>query len=198
MGRPRAFDIEDAIAAATKLFWRGYDRTSLADLTGALGIAPASFYFAFGSKEALFRQVVDRYLASQAATFETAFRAATTRAGVEALLRSYVDVVTDPDHAPGCLVVNSSPSSDAGDELRLWLAAHREALRIRLENRFSQDLATGQLLDGADPKAMARFVVILAGGLAVEAQSGATRQELYDAIEVAMRGLPERASGARS
>ena len=58
MGRTRTFDMEDAIGTATTLFWRGYDKTSLTDLTGALGIGAASFYFAFESKEALFREVV--------------------------------------------------------------------------------------------------------------------------------------------
>ncbi len=183
MGRPRGFDIEEAVAAATKLFWRGYDRTSLTDLTGALGISPASFYFAFGSKEALFRQVVDRYLATLDEALGAAFQAGTPYAAVHALLRSYADVVTDPEHAPGCLVVNSSPSSEAGDGLQGWLASHREALRRRLEDRFSTD---GGLGTGMDPEATARFVAVLAGGLAVEARSGASRRQLYAAIDLAL------------
>lgn len=191
MGRHRAFDMEEAVATATKLFWRGYDRTSLTDLTGALGIGPASFYFAFGSKEALFRRVVDRYIAFQTDAFERAFQASTTAAGVEALLRGYVDVVTDPEHAPGCLVVNNSPSADAGDALRQWLAGHREALRVKLEERFSEDLASGKLPDDFEPKAMARFVVTLAGGLAVEAQSGAKRQDLYAMMDFALKDFAD-------
>ncbi len=190
MGRPRGYDMEQAITAATRLFWRGYDRTSLTDLTGTLGISPASFYFAFESKEALFRQVVDRYIAFQAEAFERAFQAPTTKAGVRALLRGYVDVVTDPEHAPGCLVVNSAPSVYAGDALRQWLAGLREALRSRLQERFLADRANGKLPDDFDAKAFARFVVTLAGGLAIEAQSGAGRQELYASIDLAMRPFP--------
>ena len=192
MGRRRAFDIEEAITTATQLFWRGYDKTSLTDLTGAMGIAPASFYFAFGSKEELFRQAVDRYTAFQVEAFERAFEASTTRAGVEALLRGYVDVVTGPGHVPGCLVVNNSPSSDTGDELRRWLAGIREALRIRLEDRFAADRSDGKLPPDFDPGAMARFVVTLAGGLAVEAQSGAERQDLYRVIDFSLRDFAER------
>ena len=187
MGRPRGFDMEEAFAAATTLFWRGYDRTSLTDLTEALGVGPASFYFAFGSKEALFRQCVERYLAALEAAFEAAFQAATSRAAVQALLFGYIEVVTNPSHAPGCLVVNSSPSMEAPDALRRWLGGHREALRARLEHRFSADPANA----GADIKAMARLVATLAGGLAVEAGSGATRQELYDTITTAMGAFPK-------
>ena len=192
MGRPREFDMEEAIGGATRLFWRGYDRTSLTDLTGALGIAPASFYHAFGSKEALFRRVVGRYIAFQAEAFERAFQASTTADGVEALLRGYVDVVTDAGHAPGCLVVNNSPSINAGDALRHWLAGHREALRIRLKNQFVADLAAGRLPYDFNPEAMARFVVTLTGGLAVEAQSGAGRQDLHAVIDVALKDFAGR------
>ena len=191
MGRPRGYDMEEAMTAATKLFWRGYDRTSLTDLTAALGISPASFYHAFGSKEALFRRVVDHYIVFQMEAFDIAFEASTTHAGVKALLRGYVDVVTDPGHVPGCLVVNSSPSTDADDGLRQWLADFRAALRIRLKDRFSADQAQGKLPKGFDPKTMARFVVTVAGGLAVEAQSGARKQELYAIIDVAMKSFTE-------
>ncbi len=187
MGRPRGFDMQKAVMTATTLFWRGYDRTSLTDLTDALGVGPASFYFAFGSKEALFRQCVEQYLAAREVAFQAAFQAPTSRAAVEALLRGYADVVTNPAHAPGCLVVNSSPSTEVSDALRRWLAEHREALRLRLEQRFLTDGATAAI----DAKAMARFVATLAGGLAVEAGSGATRQELYDAIAVALKAFPD-------
>ena len=187
MGRTRAFDMEEAIGTATKLFWRGYDRTSLTDLTGALGIGAASFYFAFESKEALFRQVMGRYIARLDQAYEDAFRTSTTSLAVKTLLRQYAEIVTDPEHTPGCLVVNSSPSIHSDDTLRQWLAGHRDALRLRLENRFSADLAEGSLPDDYDPRTMARWVLTLAAGLAVEAQSGASQQELYAMIDLALR-----------
>ena len=189
MGRNRTFDVEEAIGTATTLFWRGYDQTSLADLTGALGIGSASFYFAFESKEKLFREVVNRYIASLEDAYEDAFRQATTLDGIARLLRHYADVVTNPAHTPGCLVVNSSPAIRADDLVKQWLSGHREALRLRLVKRFSADLAKGDLPPGSHPKAMARLVMALAGGIAVEAQSGATRKELYAMIELALRAL---------
>ena len=186
MGRTRAFDVEQAITTAMTLFWRGYDQTSMTDLTGALSIGPASFYYAFESKEALFRKIVERYVAELGEAFEEAFKAPTTKLGVYALLRGYVDVVTGPDHAPGCLVVNNSPIVDAHDGLRKWLAGHRQALRLKLEHRFAEDVASGKLPSGAKPQTMARFVATLAGGIAVEASSGTSREELYDMIDFAL------------
>src|SRR3984893_11372302 len=62
VGRPREFDTEKALELATSLFWRkGYEGTSLSDLTATLGITRPSLYAAFGNKEALFRLVLDRY-----------------------------------------------------------------------------------------------------------------------------------------
>lgn len=187
MGRNRAFDMEEAIGAATKLFWRGYERTSLTELTGALGIGAASFYFAFESKEALFRQVMDRYIARLDKAYEDAFQASTASLSVKALLRHYADIVTDPEHAPGCLLVNSSPSIHADDALRPWLAEHREALRLRLEERFTADLAEGKLCADNNPKTMARLILTLAGGIAIEAQSRASRQDLHAMIDLALK-----------
>ena len=199
MGRPRTFDIEEAVDAATKLFWqKGYDKTSLSDLTETLNIAPASFYFAFESKERLFREVVDRYIVFLNEAFERAFQSSTTGVAVEALLRGYIDVVTDAAHAPGCLVINSMPSTNSGDPIKQWLADHREALRARLVDRFSADRASGKLPKSSDPQAMARFVVTLAAGLAVEARSGGTRRELYAMLDIALMNFPGREDRASS
>ena len=181
--------MEEAISAATTLFWRGYDKTSLSDLTNTLGIGAASFYFAFGSKEALFRLVVGRYVARLEEAYENAFRTSTTRLGIEVLLRHYADVVTAPAHIPGCLVVNSSPAIHADDAVKQWLSGYREALRLRLEERFSADLAQGNLPAGSNPKTMARFVMTLAGGIAIEAQSGASRLDLYAMIGLGMQAF---------
>ena len=181
--------MEDAIGTATTLFWRGYDETSLADLTAGLGIGAASFYFAFESKEALFRKVVGRYVAGLEGAYENAFRTSMAQIGIEVLLRHYADVVTDPAHIPGCLVVNSSPTIHADDTVKQWLSGHREALRLRLVERFSADLARGELPTGSNPQTMARLVMALAGGIAVEAQAGASRKDLYAMIDLALQAF---------
>ncbi|MGO4430809.1 TetR/AcrR family transcriptional regulator, partial [Streptomyces sp. MCAF7] len=61
-GRPREFDIDDALSAAVAVFWaKGYEGTTMADLSAATGLKAGSIYAAFGSKADLFKRVLDHY-----------------------------------------------------------------------------------------------------------------------------------------
>ena len=187
MGRNRTFDVDEAIGTATKLFWRGYENTSMTDLTAGLGIGAASFYHTFESKEGLFREVVRRYTVSLDAAYQEAFTQQDPVKASRTLLRHYVDVVTDAEHTSGCLVVNSSPSIHVGDVLKDWLASHREALRARLQARFTADVRGGRLPSDTSPKVMARLILALAAGIAIEARAGASRKELYGIVEYGLK-----------
>ncbi len=192
MGRPREFEIDDAIEKATGLFWRnGYEGTSLSDLTKTIGISPPSFYFAFGSKEALFKTVIERYFAEQIRIAEAAFRKPTARAVATHLLRGLADVFTDPLHAPGCLAMNSSLPCAAGDPVREWLAELREQMRKRLRDRFAELRGGERLPTGMDADSLARLVLVIVSGMAVEAQSGASRKDLRRTIALALPAWPE-------
>lgn len=191
MGRPREFDIDQAIQKATELFWRkGYEGTSLSDLTGAMRITAPSFYFAFENKEKLFRRVVERYYESQIELLDRALREPTVRDVAERFLYGYVDVLTSRSHAPGCLALNSSLPCAEGDTVRAWLAKLRGELTVRLRKRFAQARGTDELPMHADPEALARYIAVIAWGLAVEAQSGAKRNDLYSAIAVGLAAWP--------
>jgi AcrR family transcriptional regulator len=95
MGRPREFSIEKALDRVSELFWsKGCDRTSLNDLTEAIGTTPPSFYFAFKSKEALFKQVVDRYQCGHLGFLAEAFNQTTPLAVAEQVLYGLADAYT--------------------------------------------------------------------------------------------------------
>ena len=194
MGRPREFDIDTAIKTATELFWRkGYEGTSLSDLTGAMRITAPSFYFAFGNKEKLFRRVIEQYYESQIKLLESALREPTVRGVAERFLYGYADVLTGPSHAPGCLALNSSLPCAEGDTVRAWLANLRGELTVRLRKRFAKASGTTDLPKNADPDSLARYIAVTAWGLAIEAQSGAKRKDLYSAIAVGLAAWPSAA-----
>src|SRR5947209_18177656 len=97
LGRPREFDVEKALDAALLLFWRrGYEGTSLAALTSAMGINVPSLYAAFGNKEALFRKVLERYLQRPASYLPTALQEPTARRHAEQLFRGAIDMDMNP------------------------------------------------------------------------------------------------------
>jgi AcrR family transcriptional regulator len=193
MGRPREFDIEKSLDTASELFWsKGYDRTSLSDLTQAIGITPPSFYSAFGSKEGLFKKVVDRYQHGHLGFFGEALAQETPRAVAEGVLYGLANAYTTRPHPPGCLALNCSlPCADDGpDSIRDELAERRKASRIELRKRFKRFQSSGSLPADADADALARYIVTVAWGMAVEAQSGASRKDLHRTVKQALASWP--------
>src|SRR3977135_3622143 len=96
MGRPRAFDMDEALERALQVFWRkGYEGASLTDLTEAMGINPPSLYAAFGNKEGLFRKALDRYAVRRTAFWDEALAAPTAREMVAILLRETALFLTE-------------------------------------------------------------------------------------------------------
>jgi AcrR family transcriptional regulator len=192
MARPRVFDIDDAVATATDLFWRkGYERTSLSDLTGALGIKPPSFYFAFGSKEDLFRRVLENYRVTRLALVEETLNCATAREVAEQMLLRLAALYTDPTRPAGCLSVTcsmpgGSPEGALVDELKTI----RRARRQRVRERFERAQREGDLSADADPEELARFVITVGWGMAIDAQSGAGRADLVATTTRAMKAWP--------
>jgi AcrR family transcriptional regulator len=127
LGRPRTFNFDIALDRALKVFWKkGYEGTSLSDLTQAMGISRPSLYAAFGNKEALFRKVLLRYSDGPAAYVREALDEPSARAVVERLLLGAVDLLSDPRTPPGCLMVQGALS--CGDAAAPnWLCVARLA-----------------------------------------------------------------------
>jgi AcrR family transcriptional regulator len=180
MGRPREFDVDHALDAASQLFWRkGYDATSLADLTSAMGISPPSFYSAFQSKEELFHRIVQRYSTAQAKVIDEALAQSNPVEMIRALMDGIATLFTDPGHVPGCLIMNSALPVTGGVPFRKVFANQREDLRLRLRNRLLAVSAKNEFSSPPlDASTISRLVLSVYWGMAVEAQSGASRKEV--------------------
>ena len=191
-GRPRSFDRDAALLAATRLFWaRGYDGTSLSDLTKAMGISPSSFYAAFGDKRSLFAEAVQGYMQRYTAIYVEAAQSPTAREAAERILRDSVDEFTDPDRPMTCLVVSAAihGGSDTID-VRQTLEQHQQGLAAILQERIEADRSTGALPDASDPALLTDWVRTLWEGLSNQSNAGVPRTRLHEIITVALRAWP--------
>jgi AcrR family transcriptional regulator len=192
-GRPRTFDPDKALDRALRVFWRkGYEGASLADLTRAMRINRPSLYAAFGGKEALFRKVLDRYAEGPAAYVRAALEEPTARAVAERLLLGSADLLGDPRHPRGCLMVQGALAcGGAAESVRRELAARRAAADVAVRRRLERARAEGDLPAGADPADLARYLATVVRGMAVQAAGGASRAELRRVAATALRAWPE-------
>lgn len=191
-GRPREFDIDCALDSALNVFWqKGYEGTSLTDLTLAMGITRPSLYAAFGSKEELFHKVLDRYASGPAAFVKEALTASTAVEVATKLVTGTVDMLTCPQNPHGCLMVQAALSSgDEATSVKEELASYRIARETAIRRRFEEARIAGDLPTDTDPADLARYIAIIMQGLAVEAANGASREELLRAADIALRSWP--------
>jgi AcrR family transcriptional regulator len=195
MGRPREFDTDAALERAMRLFWaKGYEGTSVGELTETLGISRPSLYAAFGDKQSLFRAALERYAAGPAGYVAVALGKPTAREVAEHLLRGAADLQASTRNPGGCLTVNGGIAcGDEAEPVRQALNAHRTAGVALLRRRFEQAKAQYDLPKDSDPAALARFLAAVVYGMAVLASGGASRKELEQVIQSAMKAWPAAA-----
>ncbi|MEX6505761.1 TetR/AcrR family transcriptional regulator [Jiella sp. M17.18] len=200
-GRPREFDIDEALDKAIDLFWRqGYEGTSLADLVAAMGITKPSLYAAFGNKEELFRKAVDRYSEQRLALVDAIFDDPSSRRAIERFLMLFTGA-EQPEGAPcGCLMVQGAlVCSPEGGAVKQDLLSRRMSNLQWLCDRLEGWKADGDLPPDTDTQSLGRFVATVANGLTVQSTSGAKPEQLKIVVQQFMQSWPGRqeAAGAK-
>ncbi|SOE36060.1 TetR/AcrR family transcriptional regulator [Delftia acidovorans] len=188
-GRPREFDRDQALERAMLAFWRrGYEGTSMADLVQALGIASARIYAAFGSKQDLFREAVQRYEAGDGGFADRAMaQEPRVRDALARVLRDAVATYTDDAHPLGCMVVTAATNcAEENEAVAAWLAEHRRQRTQSLIDRLQRALDEGELRAGTDVQALGDFYATQLHGISVQARDGVPRQRLLAAVQTAL------------
>lgn len=191
-GRPREFCVDEALAAALRVFWRkGYEGASLTDLTTEMGVTRPSLYAAFGNKEALFRKALDLYEREKLAYMRGALEAPTARGVAERLLRGAVAMQTSGVDPKGCMgVIATVACGDEARSIREEVIRRRAVSDAALLERFQRAKADGDLPASTDVPALARFLYALLNGMAVQASAGASRAELEQVVETSLAVWP--------
>ncbi|MDX4954556.1 TetR/AcrR family transcriptional regulator [Delftia acidovorans] len=188
-GRPREFDRDQALERAMLAFWRrGYEGTSMADLVQALGIASARIYAAFGSKQDLFREAVQRYEAGDGGFADRAMaQEPRVRDALARVLRDAVATYTDDAHPLGCMVVTAATNcAEENEAVAAWLAEHRRLRTQSLIDRLQRALDEGELRAGTDVQALGDFYATQLHGISVQARDGVPRERLLAAVQTAL------------
>lgn len=200
-GRPRAFDREAALAQATRVFWsKGYEATSISDLTKAMGIGSPSLYAAFGSKEGLYAEALRHYGENYEPLFWGGFHsAATARDAIMSLLLESAAALSGcrADIPNGCMVALSSVGSEGYEQLGELVRSARAVGLERLKARLKRAVADGEVPASVDLHALARFVQTVQNGMSILARDGASRAELEAVARIAMLGWDARTGGER-
>ena len=199
-GRPRTFDPDTVLRKALDLFWeRGYEGTSLNDLAEAMGIASASIYACFGSKEDLFRKVMALYGTTSGEPPRRALREQpTARAAIHAMLRATADEITRPDTPHYCMLILAAPTGAVENHtVREFLAGIRRDMVTENRDRLARGVADGDLTASADLDAIARYYTTVVQGLSIQARDGASRTDLEAVIACAMAAWDTLASADR-
>jgi AcrR family transcriptional regulator len=193
-GRPREFCVDQALAAALRVFWRkGFDGASLTDLTEAMGITRPSLYAAFGNKEELFRKALDLYGREKLAYVQSALAAPTARGVAERMLHGSLEIITSGCDPVGCFgVVSSVACTDHAESIRSEVVARRAASEKAIIERFREASESGDLPANVEPEGLARYLMAIMQGMSVQASAGATRADLEQLIDTSLQVWPSR------
>jgi AcrR family transcriptional regulator len=191
-GRPREFCVDEALAAALRVFWsKGYEGASVSDLTEAMGITRPSLYAAFGNKEALFRKALDLYEREKLAYVGEALAAPTSRAVAERLLYGALEMQTSECEPKGCLRVISSVACGAeAESIRAEVLQRRASSQTALKERMERAKAEGDLPAHIDGEGLANYLGAILQGMAVQAGSGASPEQLRTLVETSLAMWP--------
>lgn len=193
-GRPREFCVDKALEAALRLFWsKGYEGTSLSDLTEAMGITRPSLYAAFGNKEALFRQALDLYEREKMAYVGQALEQPTARAVAKWLLEGALTTCTGESEPHGCLrVISSTACGTEAQCIREEVNKRGRVVHEACVARVQRAIDEGDFNGPANAETITKYLIAVLQGMAVQAGAGSTRAELEAVVEQTLAMWPSR------
>jgi len=192
-GRPLSFDRDHALEQAMHVFWeRGYEAASIAELTAAMGITAPSLYTAFGDKERLFLEAIERYATGPGGGYPRALEEEPTAyLAIKRCLEEAAEELTRPSHPKGCMMVSATANcSKASAHIQAGLAKRRAANDAGVRCRIERGIQDGELPADLDAQALANFFTTVFRGMSMLAADGASRETLLATAAMALKAWP--------
>lgn len=192
IGRPREFDIEEAVRKAMDVFWdRGYHDASLPDLLGGMGLSRGSFYKAFADKRAVFLRALDVYIDDSIRKVDEMLNSnASPKAAIREVFSRNAELSSGKHGLRGCFVVLTATEMLPGDEEVLVRISR---LFRRLQDLFAAAIIRAQTLGeidhSLDGRTFARFLVCQIQGMRVLGKAGADLDDVRAMIDLALKPL---------
>ncbi|MEN8129352.1 MAG: TetR/AcrR family transcriptional regulator [Pseudomonadota bacterium] len=169
MGRPVEFDQQKVIDNIVRLFWeRGYEATSMKNISDATGLQPGSLYAAFGNKRSLFLTAIDTYFKASIKHLKALLEA--DGLPLQRVREMFIYIVGDTCHkdSRGCMLVNALLETPADDEeLKNRIANMFQELEQAIKKVLIEAAASGELDPGKDPVIQAKLLINNIYGLRV-------------------------------
>lgn len=191
-GRPRSFDREASLDSAMKLFWRhGYEGSSIAELTRAMGCTAPTLYALFESKEKLYQEALQHFLNQTEDARQQLLNQSSAYVFLETYLRVAAMRYTDPDNPPGCMLATASLNCAPEHQGIVETASRlRRSNLDLLRAKLYQARAAGELPTASDIESLTRFYAAIVQGMSVQAVDGASREQLLGMAELALAAWP--------
>ena len=173
------------------VFWeKGYEGTSLTDLTEAMGIKRSSMYASFGNKQALFGAVLGRYAEGPLAWMGEVLDQPTARRVVEALLYGALAFLTDDSHPRTCISIQNLAGGVESEPIRDAMIEWRKGGEAAIRKRLERARAEGDFPQHLNPGDFARYLMTIQTGLGVQVANGASRAQIARVVRIALQSMP--------
>jgi AcrR family transcriptional regulator len=190
-GRPRCFNLEEALDRSLLLFWqKGFQNTSLDEIAEAVGVKKPSLYAAFGDKETLFRKVLQRYSDKLSEPIQALDRHHDVREAINAFIELGIAGGCSQGHPRGCLLARAfADSTLLPPSLAKEITALVHQADQAVARRLKKAVCDGQLPAEFDTKGTAKFLVTLMHGITLRVRAGESRAGLRRIKKAALRCL---------
>jgi len=191
-GRPREYDVDQAVEAAARVFWEnGYHASPVDALCDATGVFRGSLYRTFGDKHGLLVAAFDRYAEGAVARLKERLAAdLPPRQALREALLHYTKVSVNLSERHGCFITNTVIEHLPGDDV---LRSRIESTLQRIATQFSLAIARGQQAGEfdrhLDAEEVGRFLLCMVQGIRVLGKVDMSEAALASIVEMALRAL---------